>query len=189
MTVIAAMVHDGRVWMAADSGATSSGDGQRWPNIRKITRLPLDDGTHALIGCAGMVSFSQLFANGVITITDGPRGSRDADVWAYTVAQALTEVAATSKPSLVSDEGGLNGEFLLAHKGRLWALDANSALRVNTYAAIGSGSGYAMGAMHALFPKAREDRLLGGSDTVRRACQAAIQWCVTCHGKINIEAT
>ena len=187
MTVIAAMVHDGRVWMAADSQATDV-NGIRWPGIPKVNRLAFDDGGFALVATAGVAQLRQMFAQGIITVTRGPQEGGE-ERWAYGIACAYTEACAESRPSLITEEGkAIVGDCLFAHRGRLWALDAHSAIAVERYAAIGSGAELALGALYFLYPQVRRGVLTAG-EAVREAAAAAVAWSTTCGGEIVSDNT
>lgn len=188
MTCIAAIVLPDRagVLMAADSASTFHGH-RTADDTRKIARKRIGrTGGELLLGTAGRHSLGELAVHD-LNVTDSPDPSDDGDcdAWAFRVACALTDLAVSARPAVTTHDGSMDGGGLLAHAGRLWIIGELLAMPVRTYAAIGSGAHYALGALYAL-----DERGLLLTDPTRalgQALNAAIRYDTGCGGRITAE--
>jgi ATP-dependent protease HslVU (ClpYQ) peptidase subunit len=184
MTVIVGIVAQDRVVMAADSIAVGN-DGRRYEGIRKIRRFPVGREGDALIGVAGLHALGMLIERKLhLPVGPDPTDDADCDAWAYGIAEAILDLASEAK--LLDDEGGLDGSALLAYAGRLWHVGHLFADRMPDFAAVGCGSQYALGALHAL-DRAPDDRLGDAEGAVREAVAAALRFDTGCGGGIQVE--
>lgn len=76
----------------------------------------------------------------------------------------------------------LDSSFLVASRGGLFYVSSNmSVTRFEKYYAVGSGSSYALGALHALY-----DTDLDAEEIARRACAAAVAFDIYCGGPVDV---
>lgn len=185
MTVIAALTHNGNVYMAADTVATME---RRWYDTHKIMRKPVGTtGTHALLAFCGRSAIRNAVDNDLL-ITAGPTASDPTmDLWAHELACAITDLLTEMRPPLTHDNGTIQGNGLLAYKGRLWSLETNVADRCGAFECIGNGDAYALGALYAL--EANGCLTADPNRSVRLAVEAASRWDAGCGGPIDIEVT
>lgn len=157
MTAIAAVAHRGRVWIAGDSALVCD-DRVIYTASPKVWRVG-----EMVVGAAGDVAY--LAAIGRVQWPN-----RAQDSWPR-IREALE--AAGVPP----DEG----ECLIGHRGKLW--EATTALYpiAGTFAAIGTGAAYCVGALAVsrLDPPAR----------VREAVRVARDHCTTVGGRIVVVST
>lgn len=145
--------------MAAD-GLTTNGQ-RAWVNTDKIVEKRVGD-ERVLIGCSGdtfmqdYVRHAYEIAHPLSTLTDS---------WAYRIACDLTDVARERESW---KDGSMQAEFLLAWRDRLWELDTWQATPIDTFTAIGSGSPFALAAMHALANHNHEMRAVRAVDIACR---------------------
>ncbi len=190
MTVIAALVHGGQVWVASDSTGVD-GSGRRWPNARKLTRVPVGRrGDYAVLGFCGHSGLSALTRGGQVELPVEPHDEDDddADAWADGVARAVTGMVVDASPALVEDDGHMAGQGLLALRGRIWGVTEHSAYRFDRYAAIGSGGDLALGALEILAEQV-ESEWMTPADALRRAVAIACKWDSGCAGEIRVDNT
>jgi hypothetical protein len=182
-TVVGVAVEAG-VWMAADS-RTNVYDRPVF-GAMKILELPVEGTPGVLIGVAGNAGMP-----GVIRRVwpDDVAAPGSADVlqnWCDEIASILTTPMVDAG---MTDEGQLDGNFLLGIPGRLavdlpsslWTVGHHMAIRLpDGRGAVGAGEGPAMGALDAL--------LDGGAApdmAVLRACEIAITRCLHSDGPVN----
>ena len=182
MTVIAALAHEGSVFMAADTVASTD---RRWYNTHKIVRKTVA-GRPMLLAFAGRAPIRNAIQNELHVIGAPKRseGEQVLDEWAHEIAAAITDLLYSANPPIGKDDS-LGGNGLLAYQGCLWTIEANAADRCELFEAIGSGEGYALGALHAL---QSADLLLNDPKrSVTTAIEAASRWEPCCGGPIDIE--
>jgi len=76
----------------------------------------------------------------------------------------------------------LDASFLIASsRGIFHVTTQMSVTRFRRFDAIGSGSSYALGALHALY-----DERLSAQDIARRACEAGIKFDIACGGEVDL---
>lgn len=114
----------------------------------KVHKHRAKDGGQLLLGYAGSGALPSVVAAD-LTIEATPADDDDASqLWADAIARAITEVAASAR--LLNDEGMLDATLLLGHRDRLWTVTHMQAIRhADGLAAVGSGEGIALGAVHA----------------------------------------
>lgn len=144
MTTLAAIAKDGQVWMAADSMTTVYD--RPIPNAaRKIRRLPVGH-AEALIGVCGDGGLADLLTTRVTL--PSLEGMGDLQIWAAHVAYVVTDRAIEAG---LTEDGRVDGHFLLGHAGQLWTLiHAQAIPHPDGIAALGSGEALAIGAIDAL---------------------------------------
>jgi ATP-dependent protease HslVU (ClpYQ) peptidase subunit len=184
VTVVAALVADGRVWMAADSLAID-GQAMTFPSPHKAHRLDIAHGTdHVIVGAAGRAAVGHAIRHRLkIDAGPDPLDDDDANAWAYSIAEAFTELCLERK--LVNDDGGVDGEMLLGWRGRLWDVSDHLALPLPTFGGIGSGAAVARGALDVL-----ADQVNVTPDwAVTRAAEAACRHNAQCRPPITVVCT
>jgi ATP-dependent HslUV protease subunit HslV len=81
--------------------------------------------------------------------------------------------------------GDLDSSFLIVNRNGIFGVDVDmSVLRYRKYHAIGSGSEYAMGAVHALYDHERDAQTIA-----RRAADAAVFFEKSCGGAVQVFTT
>lgn len=142
MTVVVAVTDGSRVEIAADS-MTVDGAGYT-TTVDKLVVLP---DRRIVAGAAGRAAVTGLLASALRTADDPTVDT--ADDWAQNVA--VTVSAAAVEAGLTDDEGGPEFQAIVAWEHRMWLIGDRCALPVRErYAAVGSGAGPALGAMHVL---------------------------------------
>lgn len=144
MTVIAAGVHDGQVWMGGDS----AGVGGLYLEIRKDPKVFRTG--NFLIGFTSSFRMGQVLRFG-FTPPAFPEGM---DVYEYMVAHFVEAVRTTLKSAgYARTESGeeSGGTFLVAYRGRLFKIqdDFQVGESAAPYAAVGCGAEIAEGALYA----------------------------------------
>jgi|GEM_PF-4154872 len=182
MTVIAALIAKDRVWMAGDTGSFD-GNGTLWPNPHKVfeTRVA---GEPVVIGTSGVSSLGATIRYDLSI--DAVPGPDDADLWAHTVAQAITEMAYERKITR-KDSSSIDGTVLFAWRDRLWLISDYLALPVESFAAIGSGNELALGAMEVTWHEGMSED--SAKWVVTRAAQAACRWEESCREPVVVCCT
>lgn len=178
MTVIAALAFQGRIYLAADSGAFVNDRPVR-EAARKMRIVPVGTGGgHALVAFSGDGALAALFdveaARGINI--EPPAGLFDDDRWASQVAAWVTTLGVDA--GLVDrDDGRLDALLILGWRGRLWTLLHNQAVPMTDgVAVLGSGGDVALGALLALrrrYLTASVD--LDPLDAVRFAVELAVE--------------
>lgn len=176
MTVIAALVQDGKVHMAADTASILDGDLFYQPG--KLLRLPVGTtGRDAVIGMAGSGAVMSLVAQH-LTLSAPPASDTDLELrrWAGAVAGVICELAVDAKPSVLEDDGKIDAWCLLGYDGHLWLLCQQDAIRLlEPIAAIGSGGNLALGALAAL-----PGDLMPARDQLEAAVEVACRFDQSC---------
>ncbi len=148
MTIIAGLVSDNQVWMAADSYGTDGSEVSRQV-APKIWR----DG-NILFGVSGLRRLSQT----VQYCVEAP--PLDGDVETWLVRQYVPALKAAVKEHGGADkDGDLDGSILIGVNGGLYRIDgAYSVVTVALpYEAIGVGSPYVLGSLHTIPVPRKED--------------------------------
>lgn len=186
MTVIAGLVEDDAVWMAADS-ATYDGRSVLRPEVNKISRIPFGDGEELLVGFAGHCGLAQAIVHR-LQVDGPPRNPSvdDVDHWAWGIAEQVYALA-KEHGLLHKEDGGLDGAGLMAWRHHLWHVSTHCALPIEKFTAVGSGAEMAIGAMDALVDSwaYRHDptRIVGA------AVAAACRWEGNCQEPIQVTTT
>lgn len=175
MTIIAGLVHDGHVYLGADSYGTVDNELIRYavPKVFRVGRC--------VVGVTGSHRLRQVVQYGVPL--DPP--TTDPAAWfAITYAAALK--TATQEHGGLDKDGDLDGGLLIGCDGTIYRVDCSRAIVPlrGPYATIGSGGLVALGAFHAMYDPSHDPR-----DQVRRAVQVAIDLDPYCNGAIDIVAT
>lgn len=168
MTTVVAVARDGQVHMAADS-VTNVYDVPVLEGGRKIVRRPAGGRREVLLGVTGDAGMAALLDQADLSYLEPPVHGDDvlADRAAFKVAQQVTGFATAH--GLVED-GRMSGNVLLGWAGRVWTLGHHFAIRhIDGVAALGSGHGFAFGAVDALLGAG-----IAAADAVVKACQVAI---------------
>lgn len=178
MTVIAGMIHDDVVWMAAD---TASVDGTGiYRMSRKLDRIYFGEGDSLIIGTCGAAGFAQAVRHGlVVHASPNPEDDKDCDKWAFAIAEAITELGL--EHGWKDPEGNLGGGGLLAWQNRLWHISHNGAMPVPEFTAIGAGQEVALGAL--------EVGVVGVRSRVEEAVIAACRHTDSCREPVDILCT
>lgn len=165
MTTVAAIARRGTVHMASDSMA-NIWDRPIISGVPKIHRHPAAGGGAVLLGCSGDAGLGTLIRSG-LKLDAAPAGDDDGQGFADAVALAVTELA---RDAGLLENGRMSATALLGWHGHLWTISHAVAVRhLDGIAAIGSGEGPAMGAMHALL-----DTSLTDEQIVRAAVRVGI---------------
>lgn len=184
MSIIVAVRKDGRTVMAADT-LTLFGESHRVPRDNSVTAKVMAVG-EALVGSAGWGVYDPIMRD-FLSDRDAPDLGSETAVFAF-----LMELwhALHDRYSFVNDQshnkdtpfGDLDSSFLVAHAAGIF--NVSSDMDVTTfrqYYAIGSGSDYALGAMHVLY-----DGDLDAEAVARRAVAAAMAFDVHCDGDVTV---
>ena len=153
MTIIAAIATDDQVFMACDTRTDYSGTGM-YSAAGKIGTLLTPKGEKVLLGAAGNASILPAILRAVtVADTPDPEKWEDVDVWADTMADAITGALSDANPSLVgppSDDGAaIAGVVVMAWRQHLWWVYTHAASRPEGgVLAIGSGTEVALGSLH-----------------------------------------
>ena len=184
MSIVAALRRNGRITIAADTLALF-GEGMVIPQANASVSKILHVG-EALIGGTGWAVYDDILDH-FLADADPPTLNSRGTIYAFFLEfwKALRETY-----SLVNDQsaskdtpfGDLDATFLIASPGGLFKVSSDLGVtEFKQHHAIGSGSEYALGAMHALVHVEPDD-----SQVVRGACQAAIAMDVSCGGAVEI---
>lgn len=156
MTCIAAVVEHGRVWMRGDSAVSMGDDAiaiQAEPKVFKIGRV--------VVGCCGDNVWEACFRRLRVPRAPGP------DLAAWVAADLTDAIRAFIKDNEIESE---DSAALLAIGGLLYYVESDGfPWRVRgRYAAIGSGSGPALGSL-------RETSRLTPQNRLKRALEASAE--------------
>lgn len=168
MTTVVAYAKGEHTIMAADT-MTNVYD-RPVPSARKIMRIgTTDQAGQLLLGCAGSGAAPALIeAQCSVESLPDFENSRDRNAWATAVASTVTGLYLEHQ---LVDGGLLDGTLLLASHGYLWTLTHHQAIaHPDGMAAIGSGEGPALGALHALI-----DSRVAPKKAVEKACEIGIR--------------
>jgi ATP-dependent protease HslVU (ClpYQ) peptidase subunit len=165
MTAIVGLAHNNRIWIGGDSALSDGDDTLVISRDPKVFRRA--DGL--IIGFCGSLRFGQLVA-----LTQFPRRGPDVDLWVrQDVCKALRQGARDAGFELGCGADQDDSQALLGVSGELYVLDVGAvAYRpADAFAAVGSGSSWALGAMHVSRgrPKAR---LVGALEAAERFCRS-----------------
>lgn len=159
MTCIVGIAHEGKVILGADSAGTGGYD-QRIRKDRKV----FTNG-ELIIGATSSFRMLQLLQFNLVppAIVEGQ------EPFEYAVKALIPAIRTTLK------DGGYNkgdngrdegGTFLVGFRGHLFAIHSDYQVEesIDSYAAVGCGESYAMGAMHAIGDVDPMTRLQAGLD-------------------------
>lgn len=183
MSIIVAVRRNGRITMAADTLALF-GEGMTVPeyNARACKIIRVGD---AVVGGTGWAVYDDILDHYLSGGEPPALDSRRAiyaffvDFWrALKENYALVNEQAASKDTPFGD---LDATFLVAGSGGLFQVSSDMGVtEFKAYHAIGSGAEYALGVMHALRDRERDDESL-----VQAACWAAMEMDAHCGGSID----
>ncbi|WP_433067391.1 hypothetical protein [Dactylosporangium sp. CS-033363] len=186
MTTIVGAARGGIVHMAADS-CTNVYDVPLPGAATKIIRRHLGDREEMLLGVTGSAGLAQVLADPVLFRTyrvdeltvDDELDS--VDRVAFTIARKVTAAAVDAK---LLEDGRMDSNVLLGWRGRLWTIAHMCAIpHPDGIAALGSGHGFAFGAVDALLGTG-----VDAEDAVARACLIAIERDRYSAGPIQVES-
>ena len=174
MSCVVGLVRDGRVWMGADSAATSPNQAQF---ILKSPKVFVRGGR--LFGPTGSIRLMQLlrFKN-----FEGLR-SDDPEVVAELVAEQI-RLLTQEDEGLLNNERQMEAKVLLGCAGRLFIIQEDFGVMEprQNYTALGEGGPFALGAMSVLV---RSDK--DPETTLREALGISAQHCATVRPPFVIE--
>ena len=153
MTCIIGLVHDGKVYMGADSQATGGADKRTTVQPKVFKTGPF------LIGYTTSFRMGQLLQ---YQLEVKPQGE-ESD-YAYLVTSFIEAVRSTLKDhgfAKVDSNQEEGGNFLVGYNGHLYEVNSDMAILENATGldAVGSGEDYALGAMAALDGLPPEERI------------------------------
>jgi hypothetical protein len=183
MTVIAGLVHEGRVWLGADSAGSNS------ETITARADAKLFVVGSALIGCTGSYRGLQV-ARYAFKPPALPEGMDPHEYMCTMFVDGLREVwRAAGHVGRTSEIEHVETKMLVGMHGRLWTVDTDLQVgeSLAPWAAGGSGELLALGSLHATAhvvglrdqPEAR----------VRLALQAACHHSPSCGGPLLVRST
>ncbi|MCD0155828.1 hypothetical protein [Deinococcus sp. 6GRE01] len=183
MTVIAALAHDGQVFMASDNVATGN-------RAYQVTNSKIHQNGPLLIGLSGSVVVSDIIEHGW-TPPSRAHGESAERFLAWTVSRSLrTLLREQAHVSTDRDGEYVNLNALIGYEGRLYYLSTEFSVLSLTapFEAIGCGSDYAMGVLYAY---SRMDGAARPSpeEQLTRAVEAACQFDVHCAPPIHHHAS
>lgn len=147
MTCIVGLVHEGKVYMGADSQAASSWDKRTVRHPKIFQTGPF------LIGYTTSFRMGQLLQ---YRLEVKPQGSEDDYAYmATSFVEAVREVLKDYGFAKVEHNQEEGGTFLIGYKGKLYGLQDDMAVLdyMDSYSAVGCGRAYALGVMEALSDK------------------------------------
>ena len=184
MSIIIAIHRNNTVTMGADT-LTCFGDGEQASpaNCRTRKMFPLGD---AYVGGTGWAVYDDIIDHW-LQDRDVPALDSKTSVFAFFLelwrgmreGYPFVNDQANSKDTPFTD---LDSSFLVASPGGIFKVSSDLGVTAfNQYAAIGSGSEYALGAIEALWHRQDDDESL-----VREAIEAACRLDVHCGGQIEL---
>lgn len=180
MTVIAGIVHDGRVWIGADSAGSNSYEITARADAKLFTI------GQALVGCCGSYRGLQV-ARYAFKPPALPEGMDPHEYMCTLFVDGLREVwRAAGHVGKTSEVEHVQTSLLVGMHGRLWTIgtDMQVGESLDSRDAIGSGGSIALGSLHATAhvvglrdqPEAR----------IRLALQAACHHSPSCGGPLLV---
>ena len=151
MSVIVGIIHDGAVYLGADSQLTKGGTKKitKHPNNRKIWHP--DGRNHLLVGSAGLLKGINVIKsiNGII---DQRTLSENNLNYSYVVQSVARRIMDNMEEAKLLDSKDyipkMQNEFLLANNDELFMIGSDgSVLQIDDFTAIGSGSVEAIGSL------------------------------------------
>jgi ATP-dependent protease HslVU (ClpYQ) peptidase subunit len=180
VTVLVAIADGERVTLAADSWAVDGAD-VVWPGRQKIRAIDVA-GERVLMSTAGPIQMGSLMRHRLV-IGELPADTVDeSDAWAHVVAETLTDVA--RERNVVDSDGDVSGVAFLAWRTHLWEITENVAIRVSTFASLGSGAQVARGALDVVLGNG-----IAATEAARLACEVACRHVTSCGGEITVAIT
>ena len=185
MSIIIAVRKNGRTIVASDT-LTSFGDSHRLPPENTTTSKVRIVGA-VILGGAGWGVYDQIL-DAHLDPDDPPPLSNELDIFEFFVDLWK---AMHDNYTLVNDQsqskdspfGDLDSSFLIAaHEGIFKVSSDLAVTRFEQYYAIGSGSDYALGALHQLY-----ELEIDAMTIARRAVETAVAFDAYCGGKIRID--
>jgi ATP-dependent protease HslVU (ClpYQ) peptidase subunit len=165
MTCIAGVIHDGEVWIGADSW---SGNEDNY-FARKDPKIMRHSGM--LIGFAGNLRVPQIVNHCVPDIEQILCPADIVSRWIPAVRAALIEHGAMKDDSGANE---LESAFLIGLEGRLFELCGDFSLHEHeAYAAVGTGDSIAYGVLYAVCEHFKLTTAFGGRNIVEAALKAA----------------
>jgi ATP-dependent protease HslVU (ClpYQ) peptidase subunit len=182
MTVAVAVRKQGRTVVAADSLVNFGGE--RYPNDNSRFRKIQEVGDSLMVWSGWSLYAELLTAH--LSRQPPPSLHNEAEVFSFFVSfwRALQEEYTLLQPrgSREHPFGELDSVFLLANRSGVFRISSDlDVTEFNRFAAIGSGSKYALGALQVLYA-CEEDPL----EIARRAVQVGIDSNVYCGGPIDV---
>lgn len=184
MSVVAAVRRHGAITIAADTlalfgeGMTISEENARASKLSRVGE--------AVIGGTGWAVYDDILEH--YLQESGIPALRDRQsIYSFFLGfwRALRETYTLVNEQAVSKDtpfGDLDATFLIASPGGLYKVSSDLGVtEFQRFHAIGSGSEYALGAMHVLIDEEQDDQAL-----VSRACAAAIATDASCGGSIDV---
>lgn len=155
MTCIAAVAHDGNVWMGADSAGVMGHDLllRRDPKIYRVGQF--------LFGFTSSFRMGQLL--GYKFTPPLHHSEWDAERYMTTIfIDALRDTLKAGGYARTNDGEERAGTFLVGYRGRIFHVcsDYQVGENVHPFDAVGSGAQVALGALHATPDKGPHDRLM-----------------------------
>lgn len=163
MTLIAAVVHDGQVWMGGDSAAID-GDDLTIPRTDKVfTTGDWLVGYCESFRLGQVVRFRLKFAE--------PKGDLVEHLATVVVDELRKQLHKNGVAKATEAEESMPGSLLLGIDGRLFSIESDYAvLEHPTYAAIGCGAPYALGSLWSTGSADPAERLMTALLAAERHC-------------------
>ncbi|MHC5115016.1 MAG: hypothetical protein ACYTGP_11385 [Planctomycetota bacterium] len=184
MSVIVAVRKFDTTVIAADS-LTCFGDSQRVPQANAVTPKVRRIGT-SLVGASGWAVYDSIITD---FLADRPPPDLTTPEAIFSFFMVLWR-AMHDNYSFVNDQaqskdspfGDLDSTFLIANRGGIFKVSPDMDVSgFQQYYAIGSGSEYALGAMHHLYETDQSAEVIA-----RKAVDTATQFDLYCGGAINV---
>ena len=184
MSIVAAIRRNGKITIGADSLALF-GEGMTIPesNARAEKITPFGE---AVLGGTGWAVYDDILTHH-LQKSDPPTLSSRASIYSFFLEfwKALRESYSLVNEQAATKEtpfGDLDATFLIASPGGLFNISSDLGVtEFSQFHAIGSGSEYALGAMHALW-----NSNLDNETMVLAACNAAIAMDSSCGGTVDM---
>lgn len=184
---IAVAVRKGREIVVAADTQNNFGSARATPdNHRPHKIMPVGE---ALIATSGWALYANILEDYVGRSRRPPALGTERDVFRFFQQfwHALKETYSLVNEQCHKDDdspfGDLDASFLVVTRGGIFFVSSDTSVTpFEKYHAVGSGTDYALGALHALYDEVQDPEVLA-----RRACEAAIAFNIYCGGEIDVK--
>ena len=176
MTAIAGIIHDGQVWIGADSCSLAGTSVRVRSDPKAFTRGPF------VVGCAGSWRDAQMVRYSLDLPSSLPDG--DLHEWCCTVLADRLRTCLRARPKDDISDGRGRTSLLIGAAGRLFHVDSALAVgeRAEPYDAIGCGRDLVLGSLHTtarlgcFTPETRLEMALSAAE--RYSAGVRGPWCI-----------
>ena len=184
---IAVAVRKGREIVVAADTQSNFGSARAAPdNHRAHKIMPVGD---ALVATSGWGLYANILDDYVARMKRAPALGSEREVFRF--FQQFWH-ALKDQYTLVNDQchkdddspfGDLDASFLVVNRAGIFFVSSDTSVTpFDKYHAVGSGTDFALGALHALYDEVPDPEMLA-----RRACETAIAFDLNCGGSVDVE--